>query len=239
MKHRFVDIHHHLAYGVDDGPKNARDMQKMLRHAAKEGIGAIIATPHVTPGVQPFYEESYRKALASAREYCRESGLEIEIYEGCEVLYTEQTPRMLREGRVPTLAGTDYVLVEFSPDVRYSKLREALERISCEGFIPVVAHCERYECLVWRPSRVRSLRSELGAHFQINCSSIVRNKGFLLRRFVRIMLEEELADALGTDAHNVTSRPANMKAAWRIIRNKYGSAYARRLTDGSLLFSED
>ena len=44
-----MDIHHHLAYGVDDGPKSCKQMQKMLKYAEEEGIGAIVATPHATP----------------------------------------------------------------------------------------------------------------------------------------------------------------------------------------------
>lgn len=235
MKHRFVDIHHHLAYGVDDGPKSLGQMKKMLRHAADEGIGTIIATSHATPGVQRFQLDEYRQALADARAYCTEKGLEIEILEGCEVLYTDQAPRLLSEGQIPTLAGTDFVLVEFSPDVKFSKLREALERLCCEGFRPVVAHVERYACLTSRPSRAEKLKEELGVRFQVNCSSVIRNKGWTVRRFIKHMLEEELIDALGTDAHNMSSRAANMKETYKIVKRKYGGKYARRLTSGSFL----
>lgn len=235
MKDRFMDIHHHLAYGVDDGPKNFREMQKMIKHAAREGIGTIIATPHVTPGVRRFHSDEYRKALADARAYCSEKGIELEILEGCEILYTDQTPRLLEEGQIPTLAGTDFVLVEFSPDVRYSRLREALDRIVCKGYRPVIAHTERYRCLTNWPPRARKLKRELDVFFQVNCSSIVKSKGWLVRRFLRIMLEEHLIDALGTDAHNMSSRKANMRAAWKALKYEYGSSYAKYLTDGSFM----
>lgn len=235
MKYSFVDVHHHLAYGMDDGPKSSSQMAKMLRRAAKQGIGTIIATPHVTPGVHRFHVNQYRKALQEAREICAEEGLQIEILEGCEVLYTDQTPRLLREGKVPTLAGTDYVLVEFSPDVRYDRLREALEKLMCEGYRPLIAHVERYACLVHRPSRAERMKKETGVLFQMNCDTIVDDQGWWVRRFVRRMLENELIDALGTDAHNVSSRAAHMKQAYRAIQREYGLRYARRLTNGSFL----
>lgn len=235
MKHRFVDIHHHLAYGMDDGPKSLKQMKQMLKHAAAEGIGVIIATPHATPGVQRFHLEEYHQALADARAYCAEKGLEIEIREGCEILYTDQSPRLLSEGRIPTLCGTDYVLVEFSPDIKYSKLREALDRLLIEGYRPVVAHVERYMCLTNRPSRAEKLKEELDVKFQVNCASIIKNKGLLTRRFIKRMLEQQMIDALGTDAHNVSSRAANMKEAYKIIKKKYGGKYARKLTSGSFL----
>lgn len=235
MKKRFVDIHHHLAYGVDDGPKSFKQMQKMLLRAADEGIGTIIATPHATPGVHRFHLDEYRRALAEARAYCIEEGLEIEILEGCEVLYTDQAPRLLGERQLPTLNGTDFVLVEFSPDIKYSKLRDALESLICEGFRPVIAHAERYDCLTKRPSRAEKLKAEMDVRIQVNCSSIINKKGWRVRHFVKGMLEKELVDALGTDAHNVTSRAANMKEAYAIVKKKYGGKYAKRLTSGSFL----
>lgn len=235
MKHRFVDIHHHLAYGIDDGPKSLKQMQKMLRHAASEGIGTIIATPHATPGVHRFRYDEYRRALAEARACCIEEGFEIEILEGCEVLYTDQAPRLLGERQLPTLNGTDFVLVEFSPDVKFAKLYEALESLICEGFRPVVAHVERYECLINRPSRAEKLKQELDVRLQVNCSTIIHKKGWRVRHFVKKMLEKELIDALGTDAHNVASRAANMKEAYGIVKKKYGGKYARRLTNGRFL----
>ena len=228
-----MDIHHHLAYGVDDGPKSCKQMQKMLKYAEEEGIGAIVATPHATPGVKRFPLDEYRKALAEARAYCAEKGLDIELYEGCEILYTDQTPRLLREGQIPTLRGTDFVLVEFSPDVKFSGMREALERLLVEGYRPVIAHAERYTCLTNHLSRAEKLKDELEVRFQINCSSVVKHKGLMTRRFVKHMLEESLADALGTDAHNVSSRAAEMKEAYKIVKKKYSGKYAKRLTDGS------
>jgi len=233
MKNKFVDIHHHLAYGMDDGPKSFAQMQKMLHHAAEQGIGTIIATPHVTPGVQPFPFDAYIQVLAQANDYCAEKGLDVEVLDGCEVLYTDQTPRLLSEGRIPTLNGTDFVLVEFSPDIRFSKLCEALSSLQREGYRPVIAHVERYECLVRRPSRVEKLKDEMEVWLQMNCSSVIRRKSWLVRYFVHRMLEDEYIDALGTDAHNVSSRAANMKEAYEIVKKKYGAGYAKQLTNGS------
>jgi len=235
MRHRFTDVHQHLAYGVDDGPRKPEQMYKMLEKAARQGIGAIIATPHVTPGVRRFHREEYEKAVADARAYCAEKGLEIEILTGCEILYTDQAARLISEGHVPTLNYTDYVLVEFSPDIKYAKLYEALEHLVCEGYRPVIAHVERYQCLVRRPARAERLKRELEVRYQINCSSIINYKGLFNWYFVNRMLRKRLVDAIGTDAHNTSTRPANMKEAWRAIKQKYGARYARRLTDGSFL----
>ena len=55
MTQGLIDIHHHLVYGVDDGPKTWEDTEAMLCAAEKQGIETIIATPHVFPGRVHFH----------------------------------------------------------------------------------------------------------------------------------------------------------------------------------------
>ena len=239
MKRGFTDIHHHILNGLDDGAQNYEEMRSMLHNAHEQGIARIVATPHVTPGVERFEWERYEHALREARACCAEEHLPIQIYGGAEILYTPQTCRFLEDGRVPTMAHTDYVLVEFSPDVRYEKLRAALEALRHSDYLPIVAHAERYLCLVRHPSRPEELRRELDVCFQINCGTIIRQRDFHTRRFLRRMIDQDMIDAIGTDAHRASiARVANMREAWHALRSAYGSAYANQLTDGHLLFED-
>lgn len=233
---RVTDIHQHLVYGMDDGAQSREDMFAMLRRAADEGIGRIVATPHAVPGVEPFNREDYYRRLDEADDYCRQNGLDIELEEGAEILYTDQTCRFLQEGLVPTLAQSDFVLVEFSPDVPFERLYGALERLAQGGFLPVVAHVERYRCLTMRPANALRVKDSLQVYFQVNCASVLDGCGFWANRFLRKMFEHGMIDAVATDAHNVSSRPARMKAARAALARQYGEDYASRLTDGELIF---
>ena len=91
--------------------------------------------------------------------------MDLRLLLGAEILYTDMTCRLLSEGRVPTLAGTEYVLVEFMPGVRYDALYKALEGILRAGFLPVVAHVERYACLASRRGALRCSRMNSKACF--------------------------------------------------------------------------
>jgi tyrosine-protein phosphatase YwqE len=62
-----IDIHHHVLYGLDDGPPKKADMEKMLDTAWREGVRVIIATPHVSPGIAPFSLETIEQRAAEGR----------------------------------------------------------------------------------------------------------------------------------------------------------------------------
>ena len=237
MSRGFTDIHHHLLWGMDDGARSAEEMLAMLRRASGEGIARIIATPHVTPGIKPFDRQRFDRALSEARALCEEERLNVEIFAGAEILYTHQTCRFLRDGRVPTLADTEYVLVEFSPDIPYARLCGALAELLQSGYLPIIAHVERYDCLLRRPSRLLKLRRELDIRCQVNCGTIIRRKGFFVRRFLKKIMDWNLLDAIATDAHHASPpRAANMREAWNILRREIGEVRADELTNGHLLF---
>ena len=59
----FVDLHHHLVYGVDDGAQTLEDMQKMILRAAQEGVADLVCTTHVTPGHRPVPMENYQRHI--------------------------------------------------------------------------------------------------------------------------------------------------------------------------------
>ncbi len=208
----------------------------MLRKAMEDGIGRIVATPHVTPGVKRFNWEQYHQAMEEARTYCKERNLPIELFEGAEILYTNQTCSFLQDGRIPTMAGTDHVLVEFSPDVRFERLREALDALLCHGYLPIVAHVERYRCLAMHPARMEKLKTEMEIYFQVNCSSIIGKKDAATHRFVEKLLDWDMIDAIATDAHSSTVRSVHMHEAWLKLKKEFGAPYANELTDGHLLF---
>ena len=222
---------------MDDGAQSPEEMHAMLQRAAKEGIARIVATPHVTPGIERFDREQYDLALEKARAYCAENDVGIEVFGGAEILYTDHTCRFLEDGRIPTMAGTQHVLVEFSPDIRYAQLRDALSGLLRYGYYPIIAHTERYMCLLKHPLRLVELRREFDICYQVNCSTIIQPRNFATKRFLKKIMDWDLLDVIATDSHHAKgSRTANMYDAWLTLKDRFGSSYANELTDGHLLF---
>ena len=237
----FTDIHHHLLYGIDDGPRAKVDMYDMLDAAGKQRITDIIVTPHATPGVHRFDIKQFKRALTIARTYIDVAGLEMKLRPGCEILYTQQTTRLLKDGLIPTMDDTRYVLVEFSPDDSYTHIYNALEDLLTNGYLPIVAHVERYACLTRSAAKTIRLKEEmnLDVFYQVNCATLIEDKGYKIRRFLTEMLEDQMIDAVATDAHNVTSRRARMAEAYDILEKNWGKSYADQLTNGGVLRNMD
>ncbi|MHC1721894.1 MAG: CpsB/CapC family capsule biosynthesis tyrosine phosphatase [Aminipila sp.] len=219
------DIHHHLIWGIDqDGPKTMEDSKAMALAAVRDGITHVVTTPHVMPGITPFNLALYREHLAALQSWCRDQGQGLRLYPGAEIFYTPMTVQYLGEGRVPTMNGTAHVLVEFDPGERYEQIRKACGELTAHGYIPILAHTERYTALVKHPKAALALREELGLAYQVNCSTIIVPKGFWQQRFIKSLLKEDAMDHIATDAHNVTTRPVRMREAIAALARKGADA---------------
>ncbi len=228
----FIDIHHHLIYGVDDGAKSFEGTQKMIQQAVENQVHAIITTPHVTPGQEPFDFEAYKAHLEETRQYLDAEGIDLTLYTGSEVLYTPGTPYQLSEGKVPTLAGTRYVLLEFMPDDSFHSLQDAGNAVAALGYVPVYAHVERYECLK-KTDQIQRLRDDCGALIQVNANTVLRKHSFFRGRFLRHLFEDELVDFIGTDSHDLPGRDNHMAEAFDELTVLYGIDMAHALTHGN------
>ena len=228
----FIDMHHHLIYGVDDGAKTFEGTQKMARQAMENQVDAIITTPHITPGVEPFPYDAYLEHLEETRQWMAQEGIPITLYTGSEILYTHNTVYQLNEGKVPSLAGTRYLLLEFSPDDTFKYLLDAGISVAGLGYLPIFAHVERYECLK-RPDQIYKLRRECGAQIQVNARTVIRKLGFFKQRFITRIIKDELVDYISTDSHDLPGRENHMAEAFDTLSAEFGLDLATALTSGN------
>ena len=140
----FTDYHAHFVYGVDDGARTREEMFAMLDAAAADGVTRLFATSHSTPGMEPFPRDVYQRHLDFARAYCAEKGYDLMLESGSELLYTPAAAYAAAEHSLVTLGGTDWVLLEFVPDVAAAEVETALRQITGSGYRVLLAHIERY-----------------------------------------------------------------------------------------------
>ena len=222
MTRGFVDIHSHFVYGLDDGARTITEMETMLDAAHADGVVSLFATPHVTPGVKHFDAERYELHLNQARRYCREKGYNMQLFSGAEILYTPMLHQYCLEHSLPTLGDSEFVLLEFTPDVRLQDIESALTLMKRNGYIPILAHIERYNCL-YHGRTAEKLKERYNVRYQVNASTVLSDQGFLRTRKIRSWFQSALVDFIASDAHNVQSRRTRLRKAFSTLKKEYGS----------------
>ena len=149
------------------------------------------------------------------------------MYLGCEMLIFPDTAdeciRKLNAERYPAMAGSRHVLTEFLPDFSRRDMEFCVEKIASAGYVPIVAHAERYEHTT--VDGVRMIRN-LGALIQINAYSIVNEPKAQTRNTANRLLSEKLVDFIGSDTHRLNHRPPVIRDGIDALAALYSEEYA-------------
>lgn len=215
-KGRMVDIHCHILPGVDDGSKSISETVGMLRCAQNEGIEAMIATPHYKHGRHNASLETIQRRIAEIREIGSAEGIDIKIYSGSEVFFFHDIEEAFDSGKIATINNTDHLLVEFSPSVDFTYIRNAVFDICNLGLVPIIAHVERYECMLRNYSHAEVLK-QIGAKLQINTSSVAGKTGRAMKKYTIKLCKNQLIDYMGTDAHDERNRKPEYRKVYAIL----------------------
>ena len=224
-----TDIHCHILPGVDDGAKNMDQSKDMLDIAYEEGIRIMIATPHHMPEDEDNASpEVIQEKVAQLQAYADEQGYDMTILPGNEVYFYSEAPELLEEGKINTMAGTDYVLVEFSPMDEGRYIRNSLAELQNMGYEPIIAHVERYDSLCKDLDRITELR-DMGILIQVNVASIMGDFGKPMKAVAEKLLKKQMVDFIGTDAHSSGRRAPRVKECAEYLYKKYPAAYVDKI----------
>ncbi len=227
-----VDIHAHVLPGVDDGAKSLEESLQMLKTAWSEGITDMILTPHYQSGRYFTPKDKILKLTAKMQKEALSRGIPIRLYAGTEIYYRSGMEEKLDAGQLATLNGSNYILTEFSPVEEFSYIRNAMEELRGIGYIPILAHVERFKCLLEDPGRVLELR-RMGCGIQANAGSISGKYGLGVKRYLHRLLKEKMVDYIGTDAHNDGGRAPQVKGCAKLLYRKYDADYVEAVLYGN------
>jgi len=197
-----IDFHNHLMPGVDDGARSPQDSRRGLRAFRAAGITGAVATPHVNvslahdPVAFAGRMADLDRAWAELQVCAAEEGAE--VWRGAEVALDVPGPD-LSDPRM-RLAGTRLVLVEFAYMTVPPNSARLLSGIRSAGWIPILAHPERYARMRQRPGLAAAWR-EAGACLQVNGGSLLGRYGHDARDLAWELLAAGLADYICSDYH--------------------------------------
>lgn len=224
----YLDIHSHILPGVDDGPHSDEQSKHMLEIAYQEGFKSIVVTPHYQEGVYSHSIDFLKVKLDELTKYIHDKGLDIQLLLGSEIFYSHGIIDLLNAKRLPTLAESRYVLIEFIPSADYRYIKNGLNQLQLEGYLPILAHVERYRELKKDLSKVKEL-VDMGIYLQVNAMSIDGSNGLKDSLFTHKLLRNNCVHFLATDCHSDRTRAPRITKAVNIITKKYGGAYKDKL----------
>ena len=222
-----LDIHCHILPGLDDGAFSIDDSLMMAQTAFENGTRGIICTPHSGP-------YSCDALIGCFRELKREIAarrIPISLYLGQEIYLTENYMRQIRDmenGYPITINKTPYALVEFVPTAHSHILGSAVERLRAGGFIPIIAHPERYAAIAEDIFLAGKLKAA-GGLLQINKGSLKGFFGMGAMRTAAYLLDHDLADFVASDAHSPYERSPKLRNVHAYISEQYSIDYADHL----------
>ena len=222
-----IDFHSHVLPGIDDGSASLEESVALLREEVKQGISHVVATPHFYPR----YDDPAR-FFADRREAERQLRQEMEFHlnlpeltVGAEVhFFPGISHSEVLEGL--TIGENRCILIEMpgSPwtDGMYRELEEIPAR---QGLIPIIAHVDRYISPL-RTHGIPDRLASLPVLVQANASFFLRSS---TRSLALKLLRQDKIHLLGSDCHNLITRPPLLGDAVEVIRQRLGEEALERI----------
>ena len=196
----YIDIHSHLLPGIDDGAKTFEDSLRLIQALQKIGITQIITTPHI---IQHVWENTHEK-ITSNKECTvvelRKNNIDIPFQAAAEYMMDDQFVKLFESNQLLTLKD-NYVLVEMSYINPPVQLYSILFDLQLAGYIPVLAHPERYLFYHKKFNEYEKLK-EAGCLFQLNLLAVVGYYGYNISKIAEKLLQKGMYDYVGSDVHH-------------------------------------
>lgn len=224
-----IDIHSHILPFVDDGAKDVESAFEMLKMARDASTSAIVLTPHSN-----LYENDKNLLFElgfvfdAFKKKVEAEGIDIELYLGGEVFANDDIISLAKNRQLPTINNSRFMLIEFDFYTSSSYILQTVKSLALMGYVPIVAHPERYECIKKSPSSAMGILNS-GGLLQINKGSLFGDFGAGAKLSAFELLNHRLAQFVASDAHTVDYRNTDMELAYDIVSSEIGEDMATRL----------
>ncbi|MCQ2483449.1 MAG: capsular polysaccharide biosynthesis protein [Clostridia bacterium] len=213
-----IDFHSHILPGIDDGSSSIKMSEAMLRMSSEQGVNVQVLTPHFYASRMQVGDFFMRRDEAIMRLKPVAERLGIRLRVGAEVTFFNNISSSDMLDRF-AVNGTKVILIEM-PFMQWTdKFIDEIEAIVERGFLPMIAHIERYFPLQHNKEPLRRLLVMKKVFFQVNCESLTH----LLKRGTILRTLDDSVFVLGTDAHNVSNRRPNLIDGRNYISDKCGA----------------
>ena len=195
-----TDFHSHLIPGIDDGAKSIDDSLNLIKGLLKLGFKKIITTPHIYSDIYFNTSEVILNGLEIVKTAIKKEGLDVEFHAAAEYYIDQHFEELLQKGDLLPVFGK-HVLVEISFYQAPPNLEDVIFNMRTRGYIPILAHPERYVYFGLDLSKYERLK-DLGCKLQVNLLSLTGRYGQDVQKIAMKLINKGMVEYLATDLHN-------------------------------------
>jgi len=195
-----IDLHSHLLPKIDDGVQSLKESISLIKRFKLLGYTKLITTPHIISDFYPNNREIIIEKLEELQYTLTKEDIDISIEAGAEYYVDMNFLEQIEEKKLMTFMN-HYVLFETSYTDKPFMLEHTIDRLHSNGYIPVLAHPERYIYLHHDIELYKSLKAQ-GVLFQVNAKSLFDNSKKDCK-IAKKLISLGLVDFIGSDAHRM------------------------------------
>ncbi len=219
-----IDMHCHIIPYTDDGAVDTDATIKMGKKAQEVGYTGIFATSHYIIHDNELVNNDYVENIDKVNKLFEDENINVKIYNGNEVFFTNGIYDLINEGKVCTLGDSRYVLIELPlfSNIVPMNVYDEFNILQDNGYIPILAHPERYDFVTKDINSLLPL-IEAGVLLQANIGSITGKYGKDAKKNVKKMLKLNMVHFLGTDSHTTSvyeMYEKSMKAIKKVVKDE-------------------
>ncbi len=256
---KMIDLHSHILFGIDDGPKAIEESIQMCRIGYQDGIRTIVATPHIQPGIYQNNRSTILTKLQQLNNALMKFGVQSSEF---VVKNSDSMTQRLNDPmtQLPNDSITELKLlpgadVHFSSDVlqRYEEGeivtvndqgRYLMVEFAFQG-IPYQAEEVLFKLLtkgitpiISHPERNMEIAQRpkryyemirMGCLGQVTAMSLTGDFGSGVRRIAEKLLSKRLIHMIASDAHSADGRPPILSAAVKAAEKIVGKEEAQKM----------
>jgi tyrosine-protein phosphatase YwqE len=196
-----IDIHSHLLPNIDDGVKTLEESVAIIKRFQLLGYTKLITTPHVFSDLYPNTQDIIKEKLHIVREEIEKQNIAIKLEASAEYYLDMEFLRMIEDDELMPFIN-NYILFETPCSSKLIILEPAINALLEKGYIPVLAHPERYHYLYSDNLEKYKQLKRVGVLFQVNLKSL-QSQSRSIRKIALKLIQGKLVDFLGSDVHRM------------------------------------
>lgn len=191
-----TDWHSHLLPGVDDGVQTMEESLQVLSLYERLGISEVWLTPHIMEDIPNRTEDLKERFAELDATYQGNVTIHLAAENMLDNLFEK---RLIQDDLLPLGENRTHLLVETSYFNPPMGLNNILLRIKSKGYVPVLAHPERF---AYMDKDDYHRLKDMNVAFQLNLPSLTGAYGITVQKKARVLLDKGWYDLCGMDIHS-------------------------------------